>query len=148
VNDTFGELSSNQASFWMTVYERGRGHTPDTTLKRVLPPSPVPGIERNTEFEYVHARLAQKSPLPVLRVLKNRWVMCNSAIEFAEAKSPEVNHYECADRALNPMSSCLAYNLLQVRATVSSRSELDQYRQVQPVLILAKIRRPPRNRGA
>src|SRR5216684_4588273 len=42
--------------------------------------------------------------------------------------------------------SRFAYKLLQVRTTVSSRSELDQYCQVQPVLILAKIRRPPRNR--
>ena len=72
MNDTFGELSSNQASFWMTVYERGRWHTPDTTLKRVLPPSPVPRIERNIEFENVNARLAQESPLQVLRVLKNQ----------------------------------------------------------------------------
>src|SRR5882762_3060510 len=43
--------------------------------------------------------------------------------------------------------SRLAYNLLQMQITFPSRSELDQYRQVQPVLILAKIRRPPRNRG-
>src|SRR4030088_1132732 len=35
-----------------------------------------------------------------------------------------------------------------MQITFPARSELDQYRQVQSVLILAKIRRPPRNRGA
>jgi hypothetical protein len=38
----------------------------------LLANTPVPGFERNIEFEYVHARLAQESPLPVLRVLKNQ----------------------------------------------------------------------------
>jgi hypothetical protein len=32
----------------------------------------MPRIERNIEFEYVNAWLAQESPLPVLRVLKNQ----------------------------------------------------------------------------
>src|ERR1700674_4521352 len=38
----------------------------------LLANTPVPGIERNIEFEHVNARLAQESPLPVLRVLKNQ----------------------------------------------------------------------------
>src|ERR1700674_756589 len=38
----------------------------------LLANTPVPGFERNIEFEYVHARLAQESPLPVLRVFKNQ----------------------------------------------------------------------------
>ena|ERR1700674_1763075 len=38
----------------------------------LLANTPVPGIERNIEFEDVHARLAQEAPLPVLRILKNQ----------------------------------------------------------------------------
>ena len=38
----------------------------------LLANTPVPGIERNIEFEHVHARLAQESPLPVLGILKNQ----------------------------------------------------------------------------
>ena len=34
--------------------------------------SPVARIERNIQFEYVNARLAQESPLPVLGVLFNQ----------------------------------------------------------------------------
>src|SRR6267143_6518770 len=43
--------------------------------------------------------------------------------------------------------SGLAHNLLQMQTRCSTRSELHQYGQVQPVLILAKIGCPPRNRG-
>src|ERR1700688_2914356 len=39
---------------------------------RLLANTPVPGIERNIEFEYVNARLAQESPLPVLGIFKNQ----------------------------------------------------------------------------
>src|ERR1700686_1392464 len=38
----------------------------------LLANTPVPGIERNIEFEYVNAGLAQESPLPGLRVLKKQ----------------------------------------------------------------------------
>src|ERR1700674_2359572 len=34
--------------------------------------SPIPRIERKIQFEHLHARLAQESPLPILRVLKNQ----------------------------------------------------------------------------
>ena len=34
--------------------------------------TPVARIERNIQFEYVNARLAQESPLPVLGVLKHQ----------------------------------------------------------------------------
>jgi hypothetical protein len=33
---------------------------------------PIPRIERKIQFEHVNARLAQESPLPVLRVLPNQ----------------------------------------------------------------------------
>ena len=38
----------------------------------LLANTPVSGIERNIEFEYVNARLAQESPLPVLGIFKNQ----------------------------------------------------------------------------
>src|SRR5208282_5961320 len=37
-----------------------------------LADSPVARIERDIQFEHVHARLTQESPLPVLRVLENQ----------------------------------------------------------------------------
>ena len=56
----------------------GRGFAPSKRGKAPLPHnlllahSPVARIERNIEFEYVNARLAQESPLPVLGVLKHQ----------------------------------------------------------------------------
>ena len=46
----------------------GRAGTPGSPLVS----APVLRIERNIQFEYVNARLAEESPLPVLRVLKNQ----------------------------------------------------------------------------
>ena len=49
--------------------KRGRAPLPHNLL---LVNSPVARIECDIQFEYVNARLAQESPLPVLRVLKNQ----------------------------------------------------------------------------
>jgi len=54
-----------------TPIERAMAGLP-LTHDLLLVKSSVPRIERNIQFEYVNARLAEESPLPVLRVLKNQ----------------------------------------------------------------------------
>src|ERR1700676_4021179 len=57
----------------MTFYERVALFPLRTLfLNEFLAPSPVPRIEHNIQFEHVNAWLAEESPLPVLKVLKNQ----------------------------------------------------------------------------
>src|ERR1700674_936765 len=63
------EMSSYGGATGVSPVQLGRrAGTPGSPLAL----SPVPRIERKIQFEYVNTRLAQKSPLPVLRVLKNQ----------------------------------------------------------------------------
>ena len=69
-----------------------------------------------------------------------RFASANSIAELhiTQRQQEERYRYHDKDHVLHAISfKCTNF---------SSRSELDQYRQVQPDLILAKIRRPPDNK--